>query len=216
MERHGSERYALYVISEDAGPGRGHVDVARAAVAGGAAAVQLRAKGLPPRDLLGLAGEMAAVCRDAGRLFLVNDRADVALAAGAHGVHLGQDDLPAAIARRIIGSALILGVSAGTVAEARRAEADGADYVGVGSILATGSKDDAGEPIGFDGLRAIAAAVRIPVIAIGGLGLDTVGQAIAAGPVGVAVMSAVTRAPDMVSATRRLAETVWQARHLLH
>ncbi len=197
-------RLRLYVVTEDAGPGRSHLDVVRAAVAGGATAVQLRAKDLPDSELAALAREAAALCRRAGVLFLVNDRVEVARLAGADGVHLGQDDAPPAAARALLGREAVVGVSCATAAEARAAAAAGADYLGVGSIYATATKPDAGEPIGLAGLRRVRAAVALPLVAIGGITPANAAAVVRAGADGVAVVGAVTRAPDMEAAVRTL------------
>lgn len=191
--------------------GRGHLDVARAAIQAGANAVQLRDKGLGAGEMCELARAMADLCRTAGVPLLVNDRLDVALAAGADGVHLGQEDLPALQARRLLGPARILGVSAANAGEARRAEADGADYVGVGPAFPTATKADAGAALGPSALTPVARAVSIPVVAIGGIDADNAGLCIAAGAAGVAVISAVAAAPDMADAARRLAAAVARA-----
>jgi thiamine-phosphate pyrophosphorylase len=139
---------------------------------------------------------------------IVNDRADVALAIDAEGVHVGQDDMPAPLARQIIGPARILGVSAGTVDEALQAARQGADYLGTGDVYGTPTKADAGTPIGLGGLAEVARAVAIPVVAIGGITIDNAPAAIEAGAAGVAVISAVIGAADPEDAARRLRAAV--------
>ncbi|WP_287155510.1 thiamine phosphate synthase [Candidatus Solincola tengchongensis] len=201
----------LYVITAaDAGGGWGHLDVVRAALAGGADAVQLRDKEVGGAELYRLALEALELVRGSGggRLFLVNDRVDVALAAGADGVHLGQEDLPASAARRILGAGAVLGVSASSVEEALAAEREGADYLGVGPVFPTPSKPDAGGPLGLEGLRAIRNAVGLPLVAIGGINEDNLEEVFAAGADGIAVISAVTSARDMEEAVRRLRRAV--------
>jgi thiamine-phosphate pyrophosphorylase len=200
-------RLALYVITGTYPElWRGHLEVARAALEGGASALQLRDKGLGGRDMYRLALQMRDMVDRSGGgcLLFVNDRVDVALAAGADGVHLGQDDLPASDARSLVGANMIMGISASTVDEAEKARADGADYLGVGPVFATPSKADAGMPIGVEGLRRIAKSVDVPVVAIGGINEDNVGQVLEAGADGIAVISAVTAAGDMLEAVRRL------------
>jgi thiamine-phosphate diphosphorylase len=194
----------LYVITDRALSGRGHEEQAAAAIRGGASAIQLREKGLPARELVEVGRRMAALCRDAGVVCIINDRADVAVACGADGVHVGEDDLPVAAARRIVGPRGIVGASAGTVEAALRAQAEGADYLGAGSVYATGTKDDAGPPIGTEGLAAIVRAVRIPVVAIGGITARVVPEVMRTGAAGVAVVSAVVAAPDIAGAARAL------------
>ncbi len=188
--------------------GRSHIEIAMAAVRGGATVVQLRMKDEPAREAVAAARAIAALCRAAGVAFLVNDRVDVALAAGADGAHVGQDDLPAADARALLGPDRLLGVSAATEDEARAAWRDGADYLGVGAVYGTSTKADAGPPVGLDRIRAICRAVPVPVVGIGGITAENAAEVIRAGAAGVAVVTAVTLAEDMVEATRRLREQV--------
>ena len=197
--------YDLCVVT-DAGlsRGRGHIDVVSAAIMGGATMIQLREKAATTTSFVEFGQELLAVTREAGVTLIVNDRVDVALAVGADGVHVGQDDMPAAMARRLIGSSMILGISATTLEEALRGERDGADYLGVGPIFPSGTKTDAGPAMGIGGLSAIANRVRIPIVAIGGVGPDNVASMIAAGAAGVAVVSAVVSAPDVEGAARLL------------
>ena len=202
---------ALYVITADAMvPGRGHVDVALAAIEGGATAIQLRAPELDDDPLLPLAREIVARGREAGVLVIVNDRVEVAIAAGADGVHLGQEDGFVG-ARDRLGAELVLGISVGNPLEARGAEAAGADYLGV-TVWSTVTKPEAG-PVGVDGLRAISVATPLPVVAIGGIDARNAPDVFAAGAAGVAVISAVGAAPDMVAATRALRDVVHAARN---
>jgi thiamine-phosphate pyrophosphorylase len=167
--------------------------VVRAALRGGAPAIQLRMKDAPAREMAEVARALAAETRAAGALLFVNDRVDVALAAGADGAHVGQDDLPAAAARRIAPPGFLVGVSAETAELALRAQAEGADYVGVGPVYATGSKADAGDAVGVERIAQVAAAVRIPVVGIGGITIANAPAVLRAGAAGVAVISAVMR-----------------------
>ena len=178
--------------------------VAAAALRGGATAIQLRNKAASARDLCAAGAALRAACAERGALFIVNDRLDVALACGADGVHLGQDDLPAALARRIGGPGLVIGVSAASPEEARTAARDGADYLGAGSVHATATKADAGPPIGLAGLRRVVEASPLPVVAIGGIGAGEAPGAVGAGASGVAVARAVVGAPDPAAAAARL------------
>ena len=182
--------------------GRDLAGLARAAERGGATAVQLRLKRASAREL----SAAARVVRDALRApVLVNDRLDVALAAGAAGVHLGPDDLPVELARRIAPPGFIVGASVGSPEEA--AAAQGADYWGVGPWRATGTKADAGQALGPEGFRRIAAlAGKIPCIAIGGVRPEDVAEVRAAGGAGVAVVSGILGAGDIETAARRYAE----------
>lgn len=209
----GWPRYDLYVITDPAlSRGRSHVEIARAALEGGADAVQLRDKSSTGSNLSRWSREIQPLARKFGAVFTVNDRVDVALVAEADGAHVGQEDLPAREARRLLPRPRVLGVSAGSLEEARRAEKDGADYIGVGPIFPTATKPDAGEALGLDRLAAIAAAVSIPAIAIGGITLENIASVFAAGAAGAAVVSAVVSAEDMAAAARALKRRVVEAR----
>lgn len=197
--------YDLYVITdEQIGHGLSHAELARRAVAGGADTIQLRDKRLSGRDLLIVASAIREVTRDAGALFVVNDRLDVALAAGADGVHLGESDLPIEHARRIAPPGFIIGASVGSVATAVRAGAAGADYVALSPTFSTASKDDAGPGHGLAMLSAIRSAVSLPLVAIGGITPGNVADVIAAGADGIAVISAVVGEDDVTAAARDL------------
>jgi len=175
------------------------------AAAGGLGAVQLREKDLPAAALLALAQELRHVAPETP--LLLNDRVDVALAVGADGVHLPAEGLPIALARRLLGPDAVVGRAVHAVAEAERAEAEGADYVMLGTIFATVSKPGRA-PGGLDLVRAAARAVRIPVIAIGGIDERNVAATIGAGAYGVAVMSAILRAPAPAAVVERLQEII--------
>jgi thiamine-phosphate pyrophosphorylase len=199
----GWPRYDLYVITDTTlPPGRSHLEIARAALEGGADAVQLRDKSSPAINLCRAASEIQQLARKFGAAFLVNDRVDVAMVTGADGAHVGQADLPGREARRLLPRPLILGISAGTKEEARRAVREGADYIGVGPIFPTTTKPDAGEALGLDRLAEIARTVSIPVVAIGGMTLENVAGAFGAGASGAAVVAAVVSAEDMAAAAR--------------
>jgi len=176
------------------------------AIEGGANLVQLREKDLPSNELLALAEKLRAVIR--GRaLFLVNDSLDVAVACAADGVHLPEQGLPVAAARRLAGEGFIIGRSVHSVAEAVRAQHDGADYVQVGSIFA--SRSHPGQtPAGLGLLEAVAAAVSIPILAVGGITAANVGEAMRAGAGGAAVISAILGAPSPREAARGLARAM--------
>lgn len=199
-----AERLGLIVVTDADCGGRDLVDVVRAALRGGAPAIQLRMKDAAARDMVEMAQALLAETRPAGALLFVNDRVDVAVIAGADGAHVGQDDLPVAAARRVSPPGFLLGVSAESVELALQAEAEGADYVGVGPVYATGSKADAGEPIGLGRIAEVAAAVKIPVVGIGGIAIGNARAVVQSGAAGVAVISAVMRADDPESATREL------------
>jgi thiamine-phosphate pyrophosphorylase len=171
------------------------------AVEAGAGLVQLRAKNLPDRETLQLSLALSAKLGKHRIPLLINDRPDLALAGKASGVHLGQDDLPLAYARGLVGTDHLIGISAATVEEARRAWHGGADYIGAGPVFATSTKDYGRPPLGPDGLRAICDAVRVPVLAIGGIKTSNARAAIQAGADGIAVISAILGAPDPGHAT---------------
>jgi len=192
----------LYVITEPAL--RDPVESVRLVLEGGARLVQLRAKHATARELAQMGQAIRALTRRYGALFIVNDRLDIALAVEADGVHLGQDDLPVPLARKLAGDAFIIGVSAETLEEAQRAEAEGADYLGVGPMFATTTKPDAGVPVGPERLRAIKQVVSIPVYGIGGITSQNAPLVMQAGADGVCVISAIIGAPDPTEATRQL------------
>jgi thiamine-phosphate pyrophosphorylase len=185
-------------------PGRSHRDVAEAALAGGATAVQLRAPELTDARLEALAGELAERCRRAGALFVVNDRVAVAASVGA-GAHVGQGDDPGS-AREVLDPTAVLGVSVSTTDEARAAEVAGADYLGV-TVWATPTKPEA-EPRGLDGLRTIAREISLPVVGVGGIHAGNAADVFEAGAAGIGVVSAVGAAPDPVRATEILVDAV--------
>jgi len=182
------------ILDPTASGGRDLVALADAVLAAGVRWLQLRDKDATTRDLAALARRLLARARAAGGLLIVNDRLDVALAVGAHGVHLGQDDLPAADARRLA-PGLVIGVSTHSVEQARQAGGDGADYVALGSIYPTGTKPRF-ELVGVEALRRVRPHVTGPLVAIGGITAERVPELLAAGADGVAVISAVGAARD--------------------
>jgi thiamine-phosphate pyrophosphorylase len=195
----------LYVIIDpDACRGRRAVDVARQVVEGGASIVQWRDKRRDKGDQLADARAIAALCREAGAICIINDHIDLAIAARADGVHLGQHDLPIDAARPIAGIDMIIGVSTNDPPEADAAEAAGADYVAVGAIFETGSKGNT-RPADLDRIRAVKAAVRVPVVAIGGINASNIRSVVDAGADAAAVISAVCGADDPRAAAQTLA-----------
>lgn len=183
---------------------RSVIEVVRLALDGGARSIQLRNKGESPRELLAVGRELRALTREAGARLFVNDRLDVALALEADGVHVGPDDLPVAVVRAHAPAGFLIGRSADDLAVARRAVDDGADYLGCGTMYATSTKADAGEVIGLKGLAAVVAAVRVPVVGIGGVTAERAAEVAGTGAAGVAVVGAVMAAPDPRDAVRRL------------
>jgi thiamine-phosphate pyrophosphorylase len=199
-------RYDLYVITDEViAGGRSHAGIAEQAIAGGADVIQLRDKRYGCRDLVRIGRRIREVTDESGTLFIVNDRLDVALACQADGVHLGQGDLSAGVARQLApDSGFIIGVSVGSVEEAGQAEREGADYVVLSPIFSTTSKPDAGPGHGLDLLREIRKNVSIPVLAIGGINRDNITPVISAGADGVVVISAVVGRKDIAAAAREL------------
>lgn len=197
-------RLALIVVTDDRTGRRGVVEVVRAALRGGAPSIQLRAKTRTAREMVELARRLLPETRAAGVLLWVNDRVDVALAAGADGAHLGDDDLPIAAARRICPPGFLLGRSAETAEIALQAQQDGADYVGVGPVHPTATKADAGPAVGLERVARVRSAVEVPVVGIGGISLGGAAEVIRAGAHGVAVVSAAMLAPDPERATRAI------------
>ena len=193
---------AVYVVTDPDAP-LPVVEQARAAARGGAWAVQLRDKTASDADCLALAKVLLAELRPLGVKLIVNDRLEVAVGSDADGLHVGQSDGDPAAARARLGPKKLLGVSVGTPAQSA-AVPKGVDYIGVGPVRATASKPDHGRPVGFDGLARIVARAPLPAIAIGGLGPGDADALRQAGAVGLAVVSAVVRAPDPEAATRAL------------
>ena len=195
----------LYVVTDQLlCPGRTHVQIARAAIEGGARIVQLRDKDVSDREFFEAAVELREITRATGATFFVNDRVHIAAAVGADGVNIGQTDMPVAAARKVLGSDAIIGVSADSVDQAVQADRDGADYVGFGPVFATLTKLDAGPVSSLETLAEVVRRSAIPVVAIGGIGLGNIGLVAGSGAACAAVVSAVVCADDMASATRAL------------
>ena len=194
----------LYAVTDRAWVGRQTLcQQVEAALQGGVTCVQLREKHLDQDAFLAEARQICALCRRYGVPFIVNDDLDVALACGADGIHVGQDDMPAAEVRRRAGRRLIVGVSAHTPEEARLAEAAGADYLGAGAVFGSATKTDA-SLLTPAGLQAVCAAVHIPVVAIGGVNARNILQRQGSGAAGAAVVSGIFGAPDITAACREL------------
>jgi len=185
-----------------------HSELTEMAIAGGADTIQFRQKHGSTRELIDTAMEMKELCARAGMTFIVNDRIDIAIACDADGVHLGQDDFPIPLARKLLGDEKIIGGSAGNVEEALKCMAEGADYIGFGPVFPTQSKDDAGPATGIEAMRNLLRVVSLPVIAIGGVDPGNVAAIIDAGAHGIAVISAVCCSEDPEAAARILKEAL--------
>ena len=181
-----------------------HMEITRLAIAGGADTIQYRQKSGSTREMIEIARNMKRLCSEADVTFIVNDRLDVAIAAEADGVHLGQDDFPIPMARELLGEGRIIGGSAATLDDARKCLSEGADYVGFGPVYPTSSKDDAGPVSGIDILKQVVEIIPLPIIAIGGVGAENIPDVMRAGARGIAVISAVCCQDDPEEATRAL------------
>lgn len=198
--------YILYLVTERSLLHNMSIEeTVEQAVQGGATIVQLREKDISTREFFDIAVRVKKITDRYKVPLIINDRLDIALAVDAAGLHVGQDDMPARVARRLLGQGKILGVSAGTVEEALQAEEDGADYIGVGAIFPTGTKKDA-EQVGIRELKAITGAVKIPAVAIGGINEENAAMLEGTGIKGVAVVSAIMAREDIRKATVALKE----------
>ncbi|MBI2854805.1 MAG: thiamine phosphate synthase [Chloroflexi bacterium] len=202
----------LYLVLDTAAlNGRKETDVARQAIRGGVTMLQLRDKGRRGKELLASSRELQHMCREEGVLFVVNDYVDVAMAMDAECVHLGQEDLPLDAARRLIPQGMLLGGTTRTVERAIEVEAQGADYVAVGSMYPTKSKHDT-RVVGPEMLAKVRAKVSLPLVAIGGINKDNVAAVTAAGADAIAVISAIMSAGDIESAARELVRAIEESR----
>lgn len=200
--------FRLYVITGDNyHPGRSMLEVMEAALSGGADFVQLRDKNASKRELLEKAKALRELTRRYGVPFVVNDHPDIALAVDADGVHLGQDDLPLSVARSIMGPDRIIGISTHSIEQAREAEKDGADYIGVGPVYPTGTKPGRAA-VTTAYVKEAAAEIRIPFVAIGGIAPDNADDVLAAGARRLCAVSAIVGSADPAAATRRLLERI--------
>lgn len=191
------------IIDTQALKGRSHIEAARQIIQGGAGIIQLRDKLTSKRELLPIAQQLKALCAEYNVLFIANDYLDLALATDADGLHLGQNDLPVSIARKLLPIDKILGCSVTTVDQAASAEADGADYVAIGSMYPTPSKETA-VIVGLERLRQVRQAIKLPLVAIGGITEDNAAEVIAAGADSVAVISAILGAESPEKAAREI------------
>lgn len=192
--------------------GRSTLDIVNAAVCGGVTSVQLREKIGSTRDFIEQALTIRDFLKSRDIPLIINDRLDVALAVGADGVHLGQNDMPLAVARSIVQDTMIIGISANSLEDAVAAEKGGANYLGVGPIYATDTKNDTAPVLGLNGLRKIRKNIKIPLVTIGGLNRSNAAQVIRNGADGIAVVSAIVAAENPEIASRELMNTIQQAK----
>jgi thiamine-phosphate pyrophosphorylase len=189
---------SLYAIADTLGRAElSYLNLAEQLCAGGARLIQLRVKDLPSREFLTLAQQVRAVCHHYGCVLIINDRADIALAVDADGVHVGQEDLPLTAARKVLGPRKIVGVSTHHPAQAQAAERDGADYIGFGPVFGTTTKATGYSARGLEQLREIRSLVRLPIVAIGGITTDRAPATLAAGADAVAMISDLVLASDV-------------------
>jgi len=198
----------LYFLTDRGLSKQGIVEDVKQVLEAGCRIVQYREKEKSTREMVQEAGEIAGLCKGTGGLFLVNDRIDVAMAVDADGVHLGQDDMPLEVARKILGSEKVIGITAHNLEEALQAEQNGADYVCVSPIFHTDTKKDAGEPAGIDLVRKVKQKVKVPVAAIGGINKENVKQVVDAGADSVAVISAIVCSENVEAAAKAIIEEI--------
>lgn len=197
--------YSIYLVTDDAClQGRALIDCVREALEGGVTLVQYRAKTASSAEMYAEALQLKALCDSFNVPLIINDRLDIAMAVGAAGVHLGQDDLPCAAARKLLGEDYIIGVSAHNPAEAKAALQSGADYLGCGAVFGTATKADV-KKLGTDGLAAICKAKGLPVVGIGGVTADNYREVRAAGADGAAIVSGILAQPDIRTTVRAIA-----------
>jgi thiamine-phosphate pyrophosphorylase len=201
----------LYCVTTPPRAGQTYQDMVEAACKGGADAVQLREKNLSARELIRLAKDLQAICDRTGTLFFLNDRVDAALAADVDGVHVGQEDVPAKVARQLLGHRKLLGVSCHSTAQALAAHGDGADYVSCGPLFATPTKPTY-KPVTLDLIKQYKLIVRVPFVCIGGVDESNVEQVVSAGADRVAVVRAVCGADDVEAAARRMKDKILKAK----
>lgn len=204
----------LYFVLDPAHCGtRDPVDLASAAIAGGVDTIQLRVKGLSDRDTFAIGQKLASVCRRENVLFLINDRIDMAMALKADGVHLGQDDLSPDIARRLLGDEAIIGLTVRDTAELQAVDRQLVQYLGIGGVFATTTKNNARQPIGLSGLQhLVSLAGDLPAVAIAGINASNAGEVIATGVGGIAVVSAIAGADDPEAAASALCRIIEEAK----
>jgi len=200
--------FKLYLITDRKQVNMPLAAAVRLALEGGVRSVQLREKDLPVRELLALSQEMRTLTNEFGARLFINDRVDVAVAVNADGVHLGHTSMPVEAVRRVVGSNMLIGVSTHNLAEAKAAEAGGADFITFGPIFETASKAKIGHPVGVAGLRELKCEIGIPFYPLGGIKSGNMAQVLFTGASGVAMISAILAAEDIKNAASKLSEAI--------
>lgn len=205
--------YSLYLVTDEhLARGRSTETIVTAAVAGGVTCVQLREKNIGTRAFIAKAKELKSLLQPLGVPLIVNDRVDVALAAAANGIHLGQSDMTIEDARRIAGDDIIIGISAESLQDAIDAQAQGADYIGISPVFNTDTKKDIATPLGLEGISSIRQQTSIPLVAIGGINKGNIKSVIKAGADGIAVVSAIVSADSPEISARELLTLISNSR----
>jgi thiamine-phosphate pyrophosphorylase len=212
MAKPSLQNYRLYLVTDPVlHKGYPVLEQVRLALVGGVKLIQLREKELPTGKFVDLARKALDMTRKAGAFLIVNDRVDVALTAGADGVHIGQDDMSLSDTRRLLGQDKIIGISVRSAEEAQEAEKDGADYIAASGVFATDTKKDVGSALGRESLQIIHEAASLPLIAIGGIKIENCAEVIKAGADGVAVVSGITMSDDIPETCRAFIEKIEKA-----
>ena len=187
-----------------------HIELAKLAISGGADIIQLRDKRMSTSELINTAIELNEICRRSNVMLIINDRTDIAIISDADGVHLGKEDIPIREARKLLGNKKIIGSTAHSFSEAMKAQSDGADYIGYGHIYPTGSKIKNTRPKGLAKLKFITSKINIPVLAIGGVGLENAKDVISTGVHGIAVIGSVVKSPCPDKTVKELRKIVYE------
>jgi len=204
--------YSLYLVTDRSlSRERSTLEIVKSGVAGGVTCVQLREKNCSTRKFIKEALSVKEYLKSCNIPLIINDRVDVAQAIGADGVHLGQTDMPFAMAKVILKDSMIIGISVESLEDAIRAEKDGADYIGISPIFSTPTTSDTAPPLGLEGLKEISKAVSLPKVAIGGLNRKNAGEVILNGADGIAVVSAIVSADDPQKAAEELSYIIKKA-----
>ncbi|NLM52225.1 MAG: thiamine phosphate synthase [Firmicutes bacterium] len=192
------------ITCEKLSKGRDNLEVVKQLLAAGVKIIQYREKEKTKKEKLRQCLAISKMCREAGALFIVNDDVDIAMLTEAGGIHVGQDDLPADAVRKLVGSKMLIGVSAGTPQEAAEAVARGADYLGIGPVFGTGTKEDAGKPVGLEFLKFMVQNYSLPLVAIGGINAENIHLVSGTGITCFAMVSALVAAEDIAAAVHKL------------